>query len=181
MEYKPPIFVPGLTKPFEYQKSNHFRDWVLQVQSKQATYIPKHVIVTVRKELDALWITEPKDVTYKVIRNILKRMKLSKYFEHIHYIQSILTNAEFTIPDHIVQKMFNMFKDMQEPYERLKPKNRKSFFSYEFILHKFFLILGYPEYAKLFRLLKGRSKVYKQELVFRMICDELKWSYIASV
>jgi hypothetical protein len=81
-----------------------------------------------------------------------------------------------------------MFLQIQEPFEKHKPKDRKNFLSYSYVLHKFFQILSLPEYTKYFTLLKSPDKLRQQDEIFRKIVGEMaaqdttvKWVFIPSI
>ena len=74
-----------------------------------------------------------------------------------------------------------MFKEIQEPFIKHRPKNRKNFLSYSYVLHKFVELLSLDELLILFPLLKSREKTYEQDKIWKCICDDLKWEFIKSV
>jgi hypothetical protein len=59
--------------------------------------------------------------------------------------------------------------------------DRSNFFSYPYILYKFFQLLERDEYLPELRLLKTREKLQEQDEVWKKICDELKWEFIRTV
>ena len=78
-------------------------------------------------------------------------------------------------------KLCQMFKDIQGPFLKHCPKERKNFLSYSYVLYKFCEILGYTEYLKYFPLLKSRSKVANQDFIWRCICKDLDYPIIPSL
>ena len=68
-----------------------------------------------------------------------------------------------------------MFKDIQAPFEKHCPPERKNFLSYSYVLYKFCELLGEDEYLEYFPLLKSKEKLYNQDVLFRKICEELRW------
>ena len=61
--------------------------------------------------------------------------------------------------------------------------DRKNFLSYSFVCFKFIELLPDVDNAWLqsFNLLKGRDKLYKQDLLWRHMCKTLGWKFIPSV
>ena len=41
--------------------------------------------------------------------------------------------------------------------------------------------MGYDEFLPCFSLLKGRDKLFKQDVIFHKICDELNWEFLPSI
>ena len=115
------------------------------------------------------------------MREILKRLRINKYYEHINYIINRINGVptpQFS-PD-LEDKLYNMFRDIQGPFLKHCPKDRKNFLSYSYVLYKFFQILGLNEYLKYFPLLKSREKLYVQDQIWKKICEELNYDFIAS-
>ena len=74
-----------------------------------------------------------------------------------------------------------MFKEIQIPFQNNCPAYRKNFLSYSYILHKFVQLLELDEFISCFLLLKSREKLHQQDLIWKQICEYLKWEFIASV
>ena len=74
-----------------------------------------------------------------------------------------------------------MFKEIQIPFAKFCPKDRKNFLSYSYVLHKFVQLLDLDDFMDCFILLKSREKLHQQDLIWEKICDYLKWEFIPSV
>ena len=71
-----------------------------------------------------------------ITRKILKKLEFNKYYD-IPYIINKLNNIPPPKISKQVEKVFiNMFKQIQKTLCN-KPKGRKNFLSYSYILHKF--------------------------------------------
>jgi hypothetical protein len=169
------------TSHFSYKRINHFREWCNQVQGKESTDIPNEVFEKILNEIKKEKIVDTKKITYAKMREILKRLRINKYYEHINYIINRINGMptpQFS-PD-LEEKLYNMFRDIQGPFLKHCPKDRKNFLSYSYVLYKFFQILGLNEYLKYFPLLKSREKLYVQDQIWKKICEELNYEFIAS-
>jgi|TARA_B110000977_G_C10975312_1_gene453969 hypothetical protein len=121
-------------------------------------------------------------LNYEKIRGILKKNKINKYYEHIPYILNRITGRSTPqLTPELENKLRDMFREIQGPFIKHSPKNRKNFLSYSYVLHKFLEILDEDEYIKFFPLLKSREKLYQQELIWEKICKELGWQFIKSI
>ena len=74
-----------------------------------------------------------------------------------------------------------MFKEIQTPFMKHCPENRKNFLSYSYVLHKFCQLLELDELIVYFPLLKSREKLQQQDVIWEQICDTLQWEYIPSI
>jgi len=169
------------TSHFSYKRINHFREWCNQVQGKESTDIPDEIFEKILNEIKKEKIADTKTITYTKMREILKRLRINKYYEHINYIINRINGIptpQFS-PD-LEEKLCNMFRDIQVPFLKHCPKDRKNFLSYSYVLYKFFQILGLNEYLKYFPLLKSREKLYVQDQIWKKICEELNYDFIPS-
>ena len=167
---------------FSYKRINHLNEWISQIQGKESTDIPEDIFERILAEIKKENITDPKRITHTKMREILKKLRLNKYYEHINYIINRI-NGQPTphFPPEIEEKLRTMFKQIQPAFLKHCPKDRKNFLSYSYVLYKFFQLLGMDEYLRYFPLLKSREKIFAQEVIWRAICKELNWEFIPSV
>ena len=169
-------------KPYCYKRTNHFKEWISQIQGNESSIIPEDIIISILAEIKKERITDKKDITFLKIKQILKKLKLNKYYEHIpNIIIKITGNKRLTIDQELEKKLENMFNQIQEPFDKHCPKNRKNFLSYSYTLHKFFQLLDKNEYLIYFPLLKSREKLFEQDEMWKNICKDLNWKFISSV
>ena len=170
------------TSHFSYKRINHFREWCNQVQGKESTDIPNEVFEKILNEIKKEKIADTRKITYNKMREILKRLRINKYYEHINYIINRINGIptpQFSAD--LEEKLCSMFRDIQAPFLKHCPKDRKNFLSYSYVLYKFFQILGLNEYLKFFPLLKSREKLYAQDQIWKKICEELNYTVIPSL
>ena len=74
-----------------------------------------------------------------------------------------------------------MFREIQNPFMKYCPKDRKNFLSYSYVLHKFVQLLNMDEFLICFPLLKSREKLHQQDIIWKQICDDLNWEFIKSL
>ena len=170
------------TSHFCYKRINHFREWCNQVQGKESTDIPDEIFEKILIEIKKEKITDLKKITYLKMRDILKRLRINKYYEHINYIINRINGIPTPqFSPELEDKLCNMFRSIQAPFLKHCPKDRKNFLSYSYVLYKFFQILGLNEYLKYFPLLKSREKLYVQDQIWKKICVELNYKIIPSL
>ena len=122
------------------------------------------------------------NITTHKVREILKKLELTKYYEHCHYITNRITGKPApTLSSDLEEKLRNMFKEVQGPWIDYCPSERANFFSYPYIFYKFFQLLDKDEYLPYCRLLKSREKLQEHDEVWRKICFHLKWQFIPTV
>jgi len=167
---------------YSYKRENHFSEWLSQFQALETTTIPDDVIDKLRAELKKMKIKTVDEITAKVVRSLLKKLRLNKYYEHTMYITNILNGIEAPkMPHDLEERLRMMFRDIQQPFNDHCPKGRKNFLSYSYVLYKFCELLGEDQYLEYFPLLKSREKLYQQDLMWEKICGTLRWEYIPTV
>lgn len=164
---------------YSYKRENHFNEWMSQFQAQEMTTIPQEVIDQLRAELKKLKIKSLEEITRKRVRLLLKKLKLNKYYEHVPYITNILSGVKPPrMPPELEERLRIMFKDIQAPFDKHCPKERKNFLSYSYVLYKFCELLSEDQYLEYFPLLKSKEKLYQQDVIWKNICNELHWEYI---
>lgn len=165
---------------YPYKKINHLIEKLNQFQSKETTVIPQEVYEKIDSEIKKQRL-DRKNITPKKIKDILRKHKLSNYYEHHHQIFSKVTGTPPPLlTRETEEKIKNMFKDIQFPFKKYCPKDRSNFLNYSYVLHKIFLILELPNNAKYFPLLKSTEKLRVQDGIWEKICTELGWTFHSS-
>lgn len=176
--YKDP---PREASYFAYKRINHFNEWLAQFQAKETTDIPDDVYKAIYIEIKKNKTLNIKDISYKQVREILKKLHLNKYYENIpHIINSINGKTAPILKRYEEEKLRSLFKEIQVPFANNCPNDRKNFLSYSYVLHKFCQLLEYDELLEFFPLLKSREKLQQQDQIWKLICNDLQWEYIPS-
>ena len=177
--YKDP---PRESSYFAYKRINHFNEWLAQLQAKETIDVPQEVYDGILKELKKNTFLNINDVKYNHIREILKKLKFNKYYEHIPHIINILNGQKAPVLTKSHEEQLRMmFKEIQTPFMNNCPKERKNFLSYSYVLHKFCELLELDDLLVYFPLLKSREKLKNQDIIWRNICSDLKWEFIPSI
>jgi len=167
---------------YAYKKINHLNEILNQFQAKESTIIPEEVMNEVVMEIKKRRIDNIADLSEEDIRQILKKLNRSKYYEHRAHILSRLNgNPPPTITPEIEEKIRAMFQEIQAPFLLYCPNDRTNFLSYSYILYKFFELLDLDEYKVFFPLLKSRDRLIAHDQIWKKICDDLNWEFIQSV
>ncbi len=166
---------------YSYKRENHFNEWLAQFQAKEVTNIPQEVFDSLRSEFRKQKASKS-DITHARVRELLKKLKMNKYYEHVPYITSILNGV--TPPQmsrELEEKLRIMFHRIQQPFSNHCPSDRKNFLSYSYILYKFCELLSEDEFLVCFPLLKSKEKLYKQDQIWKKITEELQWEFIPTI
>ena len=167
---------------YAYKKINHFNEWLAQFQAKESTEIPNEIYDAILVQLKKERITNMASLKPTKLREILRKMKCSKYYEHIPHIINRLNgqNAPFMSRED-EEKLRHMFREIQPAFKKHCPKGRRNFLSYGYVLYKFCELLEMDEYLACFPLLKNRDKLYLQDKTWQKICEDMSWQYLRTV
>jgi len=167
---------------YSYRRINHLNEWISQIQGKETTDIPEEVYDKILFEIKKQRIVNMATLTTSKVRSILKKLKLSKYYEHTPHIIHRLNGLPIpNFEPELEERLRTMFKIIQPLFLKHMPRGRKNFLSYSYILYKFIQLLGRDEFLTNFNLLKNREKLHDQDQVWKKICTELDWEFIKSV
>ena len=116
-------------------------------------------------------------ITIPILECKLKRNELTMYKESIYFIFFKLSGGSFP---HITTKAYNlalnMFNVVSSIYDKDRPKGRKSFLNYSFVLKKLLIMLEKVECAKCIPQLKTHSKQSELERVWNLITKDREWA-----
>ena len=165
-----------------YKRDNHLNEWILQFQGKESTNIPDEVLTQLRIELKKEKINDLKQITPNKVKSLLRKLRYSKYYEHATYIANSLTGIKPPVmSEQLDAKIRQMFREIQDPFEKHCPSTRSNFLSYSYVIYKFCELLGEDDYLPFFPLLKSKEKLRQQDVIWKCICNELQWEFIATV
>jgi hypothetical protein len=177
------VRIAGPHRAFVYW--SYIKSWVEglnQIQAKETTEIPEEVYDKILLEIKKQRISNMADLTHDKVKEILKKLKINKFYEHTSHIINRLSGLPMPhLPPDLEEKLRSMFKQIQTPFLKWAPPNRKNFLSYSFVLHKFIQLLERDEYLGCFLLLKSREKLLQQDRIWEKICEELGWQFIPSL
>ena len=177
--YKDP---PRESSYYAYKRINHFNELLAQFQAKESTEIPDDTFEQILTELKKQRITDTTNIKYRAMRDILRKLKLNRLYDHIPHIINRLNGYNTPVMDRETEeKLRHMFKEIQPSFQKHCPKNRRNFLSYAYVLYKFCELLELDEFLANFPLLKNRDKLYQQSKIWQKICDDMRWEFIASV
>ena len=170
------------TKVCAYKRSNHLSEILNQLQAKESTEIDEDIYSIIKEELKIQRITNYKLLDHKIMKKILKKLKLNKYYEHIHHIINNLNNLPPpSMTREQEENIKKTFKDIQKPFQIYRPKKRKNFLNYNYILHKICELYEYDDFLPYFPLLKSRTNLEEQDIVWEKICKYNNYQFIPSI
>lgn len=166
---------------FNYERVNHFRDYLIKFQAKEKAVVPDEILTRVMGQLRIMGKTR-ENTTIMDIREIMReRLKASDWYDNISQIYCrVLNKPPPCLSEIQVQKYTSCFQLVQGPFERRPKDNRKNFLSYSYCMNKFSQLLGYDYLVKYFPLLRGHKKLQRHDNIWKFICDEVDWEFIPS-
>ena len=162
-----------------YKRSDNFKVILNQFFYGGKKLVPDDVMETIRDEIhDGTNIlynyTIP--ITIPILECISKGNELTMYKDSIYFIYFKLSSKSFP---HITTKEYNtilnVFNVVSSIYDKYKPKGRKSFLNYSFVLKKPLIMLEKVEYAECIPKLKTHSKQKELERVWELITKDPEW------
>jgi hypothetical protein len=170
---------------FNYRRDNHFQECLNQLQAKENTTIPRQIISDLNKEFRKYNITNPKMITIKLVRDYLKKLGYSKYYEHVPTIINEFCGLPAPkLTAELEQQLRIMFDEIQQPFMKWKniiDPERKNFLNYNYTFYKMLQLLNKDEFLGFFTLLKSRIVLYKHDMIWKGICKDLQWQFIPSI
>ena len=162
-----------------YKRYDNFKVILNQFFYGGNRVVPDDIMKTIRNEIcnrDNILYNYNIPLTIPILECILKRKKMMKYKNSIYFIYFKLKSQPLPYIT-ITEKdmMLNMFNVVSTIYDEYKPKGRKSFLNYSFVLKKLLIILGKVEYAKYIPQLKTKSKQKELGRIWELITKDPEW------
>ena len=99
--------------------------------TQENTEIPQTVVDAVKAEFKKNRASTRAEIKPTKVREYLKKLKMNKYYEHTNAICNILNGVPAPkLSAALEDRLKAMFVEIQEPFERNRPKERKNFLSY---------------------------------------------------
>ena len=178
-----PVYVPSYNHTMRYSRRkciykryDNFKVILNQFFYGGKRVVPDDIMETIRDEIhdetNILYnYTIP--ITIPILECILKRNELTRYKDSIYFIYFKLSGVPFP---HINTKEYNMilkvFDVVSTIYDKYKPKGRKSFLNYPFVLKQILIMRNMDQYAKYIPKLKIHSKQKELERLWFLITKD---------
>ena len=112
-------------------------------------------------------------ITIPVLACILRRNELTMYKGSLYYIYFKISGKSFPyITTKEYNTILNVFNIISSIYDKYKPKGRKSFLNYYFVLKKLLIMPERVEYAECIPPLIPRSKQNELKQVWELITKD---------
>lgn len=172
---------PMQKRQYTYNRLNHFREYLRQVQGDSRTVIPDTVYQQLISGFHKYRI-KTTDIDARQVRIMLRRINKSNYYEHRESIATHLNPNYKPIridPLH-QEKLCLMFVQLEEPFEEVKKKlgRRKNFLSYPFVYFKLNELNGWDQYNASCDLLKSVPLINRQDRWWGLMMEELGWENV---
>ena len=162
-----------------YKRYDNFKIILDQFFYGRKQLVPDDVMKAIRNEIcnrDNILYNYTIPLTILILEYILKRNKMIKYKNSIYFIFFKLKSQPFpyiTITER--NMILNIFNVVSNIYDKYKPKDRKSFLSYPFVLKQILIVLGKNDYAKYIPQLKTKSRQKELERIWELITKDPEW------
>ena len=163
-----------------YKRSDDFKVTLNQFLYGGKRVVPNDVMVAIKDEIHNetnILYSYTIPITIPILECILKRKGLTIYKDSAYYTYFKLSGVPFP---HINTKECNMmlkvFDVVSTIYDKYKPKGRKSFLNYSFVLKQILIMRGIDQYAKYIPKLKTHSKQKELERVSELITKDPEWA-----
>ena len=159
-----------------YKRYDNFKVILNQFFYGGKRVVPDDIMETIRDEIHDetnILYNYIIPITIPILECILKRNELTRYKDSIYFIYFKLSGVPFP---HINTKEYDtilsVFDVVGNIYDKYKPKGRKSFLNYPFVLKQILIMRKMDQYAKYIPKLKTHSKQKELERVWELITKD---------
>lgn len=180
-----------VTKQYRYKRPTYFKDHLNRLQAKENVVISPELLKEILLEFKKRRISSSSQVSEKLIKDILRHLNRSEYYDHIRSIKRHLIGEKpLSLTPALETTLETMFYKTLEPFKKYKHliSGRKNYLSYPYVIHKLLDIVAkdsrdpkIKELSQSFKLLKSQEKLREQEKIWEKICNDLHWPFIRSI
>ena len=146
-----------------YKRIIYLKKILNQMNGKNTMSIPINIIDDIRNRMK---LQKIELLNYELLYDILKKLKLKKYFYQMNHILSIF-NVRIDVMDYtLIESICHIFTLLQEPFNKYRINKRSNFFSYNFIIYKILEYLNETTFIKKIPKLKNIENERKQNELF---------------
>jgi len=155
-----------------YDKIGHLINSLAQQKIKKNKQLTQENYEEIIKKLKTMNISElkPKDV-----RRTLKNMGYNKYYSYVPKIYSEISGESVPqLTDSEKRHIYTIFREVEDIWEKyVKPKGRKNFISYKFIIRQILEYLGYTKYLDYYYYSEDQDKLQLLQYYWNKIVEIL--------
>ena len=160
-----------------YKRYDNFKVILNQFFFGGKRVVPNDVMVVIKDEIHNetnILYNYTIRITIPILDCILKRNELTMYKNSLYYIYFKLPFSHINTQEY--NMMLKVFDVVSTIYDKYKPKGRKSFLKYPFVLKQILIMRGMDQYAKYIPKLKTHSKQKELEPVWELITKDPEWA-----
>jgi hypothetical protein len=162
---------------YAYRRINHFREILAQFQAKETTQISNDILIKIKNQIKKERL-ECSELTNTKCKDILNKLGLNKYYEHVSFIKDKLGIKPPVMSPQLEEKLCNLFVEIEKQYAKYCPSDRVNFLNYYYVLYKLCELLNETYFLPYFPMLKDPVKRIEQDVIWKKICRELNWRFI---
>jgi hypothetical protein len=169
-----------------YKRINHFNEWLARTQGIEQRAVPDVVLQAVASKLalvrEPIVATTCPKVVYNMVRDALALSRFQDYFEHVPQIMKKLTPLQppVLVPGQMLQ-IRAVFTAIQGPFERRKPKGRRNFLSYSYVIYKLCELMEIDEMLPFCPLFKSIANQRNADSIWKAMCQDMGYEFIPTV
>lgn len=161
---------------YAYRRQNRFKEIIAQFQAKETTKIPDDIFNLIVEQIKKERL-ELGHLSYYKMKDVLKKLSLSKYYGHIAFIKNKLGIPPPSMSIELEYTLNNLFMELLAPYSKCCPDDKFNFLNHYYVLYKLCELLDETKYLDIIPMLKDEHKISDQDDIWKKMMDELGWKF----
>ena len=155
-----------------YKRIHHWHERISQLMLCESQIPDEQFLLIAERLCDGSYTVLNKDVIRSVLRSLKMQMWIEKWLQIIQRITLIEPPKAGGV---LLMQLDSMFQELQAPFERFAPPNRKNFLNYNYVFCRMFQQLGCPQFSMFFPLIKSRAKLKALDETWQQMVATLNW------
>lgn len=166
-----------------YTKISHLYE-ILQLFPKKTIEINEDVYDRIKNELNILEIYDYNKLNNVLMKKILKKLELQKYYECINHIIYKLNNIQsnkILMTREQEENIIKMFKEICDAFLICNNGEIKIFLNYNYVIYKICELCEYSDLLLLIPLIRSVKKLEYNDSIWEKICKIKNYKFIPTV
>jgi len=155
-----------------YKRIHHWHERISQLLLLESEIPFDHMLRIAEKLCDGTYTSINKDIVREVLRSLNMQTYIEKWLQIIYRVTHIAPPKPGTL---LVQKLDQMFQDLQEPFVCYRLDRRKNFLNYNYVFCRLFQRLYCTQFCMFFPLIKSKQKLKQLDDMWIKMAECVKW------
>ena len=155
-----------------YKRIHHWHERISQLLLMESQIPGEHMLAIGERLLDGSYTVINKDNIRAVLRSLGLQVYIEKWLQIIQRCTGIAPPFPGPV---LLQRLDDLFTELQRPFDACRLPNRRNFLNYNYVFCRLFQKLGCTKFCMFFPLIRSRMKLRALDEMWDKMATSLGW------